>query len=331
MKPTILILNDFSAPHRESLAQCFTVLGRDDIAGPAAEEVLSRIRAVVTDSGAGLSRDLLARLPALEIVTCSSAGYESVDVDALSKRGIAMTNASEALLDDVADTAMLLLLASWRSLVAAHRHVESGDWGRLGEFPLQRSLRGKRLGIVGMGRIGQHLLGRARAFGLEPAYFNRTERPEVGIPFQPDLTDLAAWADILLVIVAGGEGTRGMIDERVIRALGPTGTLVNVSRGSVVDEPALIAALRDGGLGAAALDVFRNEPHPDPALTSLPNVTLLPHMGSATVETRSAMAQIVLDNLDAHFGGGTLRSVVVEPPTDGSTPAFLDASSPLRA
>lgn len=311
MKPTILILNDFSGPHRERLAQSLTVLGPADIDGPAAAEVLGQIRAVVTDSDAGLSRDLIARLPALEIVTCSSAGYEGVDVEALRERGVGMTNASEALLDDVADTAMLLLLASQRKLIAAYRHVESGDWGRLGEFPLQRSLRGKRLGIVGMGRIGRHLIGRARAFGLELAYFNRTERPEVGIPFQPNLTDLAGWADILLVIIAGGVGTRGLIGEKVIRALGPDGTLVNVSRGSVVDEAALIRALRDGGLGAAALDVFRNEPHPNAALTSLPNVTLLPHMGSATIETRAAMAQIVVDNLIAHFSGGALRSAVL--------------------
>lgn len=310
MQPTILILNDFSAPHREELSRSFTLLGPENIAGPAAAEVLPQVRAVVTDSDAGLSRDLLSRLPALEIVTCSSAGYETVDVAALRERGIAMTNASEALLDDVADTAMLLLLASRRNLIAAHRHVESGDWGRLGDFPLQRSLRGKRLGIVGMGRIGRHLIGRTRAFGLELAYFNRTERPEVGIPFRADLTDLAGWADILLVIIAGGQGTRGLIGEEVLRALGPEGTLVNVSRGSVVDEAALIRALQDGGLGAAALDVFLNEPHPDSELTSLPNVTLLPHMGSATVETRAAMARIVLDNLDAHFEGRPLRSIV---------------------
>ena len=254
---------------------------------------------------------MIARLPALELVACSSAGYETVDVDALRARGLRMTNASEALLDDVADTAMLLLLASRRSLIAAHRHVETGDWGRLGDFPLQRAIRGKRLGIVVMGQIGRHLIGRARAFGLDLAYHNRTRRPEVDVPFVPDLLALATWADILLVIVAGGAGTRGLIDAPILRALGPEGTLVNVSRGSVIDEAALIVALRDGSLGAAALDVFQNEPTPDPALTRLPNVTLLPHVGSATVETRAAMAQIVLDNLAAHFAGGLLRSVVL--------------------
>lgn len=315
MKRDVLVLKTLLPQQMSKLGESYS-LHRYDLEDDTGRKALlktagARCQAVVTDSDAGLTRELIDQLPSLQFVACSSAGYETVDVAALKERGIRMTNAADALLDDVADTAMLLMLASRRRMIDAHRHVVSGDWGRKGEFPLQSSLKGKRLGIVGMGKIGQHLVGRARAFGLEIAYFNRTRREGVDIVFQPDLVELAKWADILIVIVAGGAGTRNLINEKILRALGPQGTLINISRGSVVDESALIAALKDGGLGTAALDVFLNEPCPNPDLTALPNVTLLPHLGSATVESRTAMAQIVVDNLEAHFAGMPLRSVVI--------------------
>lgn len=315
MKRDVLVLKSLLPQQMSKLEEAYC-LHRYDLEGEAGRKALLKTagpqcQAVVTDSDAGLTRDIIDQLPSLQIVACSSAGYETVDVAALKERGIRMTNAADALLDDVADTAMLLMLASRRRMIDAHRHVVSGDWGRKGELPLQSSLKGKRLGIVGMGKIGQHLVGRARAFGLEIAYSNRTRRKEVDVDFQPDLVKLAEWADILIVIVAGGAGTRNLINEEVLRALGPGGTLVNISRGSVVDETALISALKDGGLGTAALDVFVNEPCPNPDLTTLPNVTLLPHLGSATVESRTAMAQLVVDNLEAHFNGVPLQSIVI--------------------
>lgn len=314
MKPDVLVLYPTLAPQLAMLEAAYA-LHRHDLADAAGREAMlagvgRRCQAIVTNGHAELTRAMIDRLPALKLVACSSAGYETIDIDALNARGIALTNTSDALSDDVADMAMLLLMASRRSLVAAHHYVASGDWGRKGMFPLQSALRGKRLGIVGMGKIGQAILGRARVVGLEIAYFSRTERKGLGLPFQPDLTALAEWADILIVIVAGGAGTKNLIDDRVMRALGPAGTLVNVSRGTVVDETALIAALRDGGLGAAALDVFWNEPKPDPALTSLPNVTLFPHHASGTVETRNAMAQLVVDNLAAFYAGRPLLTPV---------------------
>lgn len=314
MKPDVLVLYPTLAPQMAKLEAAYT-LHRYDLADAAGREAMldgpgKQCTAIVTNGHAELTRAMIDRLPALAVVACSSAGYETIDVEALTDRGIRLTNTSDALSDDVADLAMLLLLASRRSLVAAHAYVVSGDWGRKGMFPLQSALKGKRLGIVGMGKIGQAIVGRAQSMGLELAYFSRSERKGLGLQFQPDLLKLAEWADALIVIVAGGTGTKNLINDRVIRALGPKGTLVNVSRGSVVDESALIAALRDGGLGAAALDVFWNEPNPDPALTSLPNVTVFPHHASGTVETRNAMAQLVVDNLAAHFAGKPLLTPV---------------------
>lgn len=314
MKPDVLVLYPTLAPQLQVLEQRYTLHRYDlaDAAGKAAmlEQVGPRCRAVVLNGHTVLSREMLVHLPALQVVTCSSAGYETIDVAALTERGIKLTNSSDALSDDVADLALLLLLAARRGLVGGHDYVASGDWGRKGMYPLQSAVRGKKLGIVGMGKIGQAIITRAQSVGLDIAYFSRTAKAGVDLPFQPDLQALATWADILIIIVTGGVGTKNLINDPVLRALGPQGTLINVSRGSVVDETALIAALRDGGLGSAGLDVYWNEPNPDPALTALPNVTLYPHHASGTVETRAAMAQTVVDNLAAHFAGRPLPNAV---------------------
>lgn len=271
-------------------------------AGPACE-------AIVINGHAALTADHLKHLPNVKIVACSSAGFESIDVDALKARGIHLTNSSDALLDDVADTALMLTLAARRQLVAAHDYVRSGDWARKGMYPLLSSMRGRRAGIVGLGRIGMAIARRFEPLGLEIGYVARNPRPVAYRRFD-DALSLAGWADILVVIVPGGHGTEGMIDRAVIDALGPRGTLVNIARGSVVDEAAMIDALRCGRLGSAGLDVYRGEPDPDPALTALPNVTLYPHHASGTVETRDAMAQLVVDNLAAFFAGRPLLTPV---------------------
>ena len=314
MKPDVLVIYPPLAPQLAMLEQRYTLHRYDlaDLAGQAAMLVRigPRCQAVVTNGHVDLTRGMIAQLPALRVVACASAGFETIDLAALTERGIVLTNTSEALFDDVADAALMLMLAVRRGLVAGHGYVASGDWARQGMFPLQSALRGKKLGIVGMGRIGQAILTRAQAVGLDCAYFSRTAKPQVMVPFQPDLLALADWADLLVVIVAGGAGTKNLIDGRILRALGPQGTLINVSRGSVVDEAALIAALREGDLGGAGLDVFWNEPAPDPALTGLPNVTLYPHHASGTVETRAAMAQLVVDNLAAFYAGQPLLTPV---------------------
>ncbi|HSF91938.1 MAG TPA: 2-hydroxyacid dehydrogenase, partial [Paracoccaceae bacterium] len=267
--------------------------------------------AIVMNGHADLTRSMLEHLPKLEIVACSSAGYETIDVAALEERGIRLTNTSDALFDDVADLALLLVLATRRQLVHAHNYVVSGDWARKGMYPLLNSTKGKKLGIVGMGHIGQAIADRCEPLKVEIGYFGRTRKDHIPYQYFQDLVALAKWADIMVLAVAGGAGTKNLINAEVLKALGPEGTLVNVARGTVVDEPALIAALSSGELGSAGLDVFWNEPDPDPALTSLPNVTLYPHHASGTVETRDAMAQLVVLNLEAHFSGKPLLTPVL--------------------
>ncbi|MCP4382392.1 MAG: 2-hydroxyacid dehydrogenase [Hyphomicrobiales bacterium] len=265
--------------------------------------------AIVIDGHTALTRAHLDHLPNVRIVVCSSAGFESIDVEALKERGIQLTNSSDALLDDVADVALMLTLAARRQLVAAHNYVRSGDWGQRGMYPLLSPISGKRAGIVGFGKIGQAIARRFEPLGLEIGYTARS-RKDVPHAHYPDARSLAAWADILVAIVPGGEETRALISGEVIEALGPSGTLINVARGSVVDEPSLVEALSTGKLGSAGLDVYLNEPNPNPKLTSLPNVTLYPHHASGTVETRDAMAQTVVDNLAAHFENRPLLNPV---------------------
>lgn len=310
-KPDVLVMHSVRPKAMAQLEAAYTLHRFDEAADPQGflAEHGPHCRAVVTNGHTPLSEAELAHLPNLEIVACGSAGFESIDVDALTALNIPLTNTSVALHDDVADTALMLTLAARRELVAAHAYVRSGDWGREGMYPLLSTITGKRAGIAGLGNIGLAIARRFEPMGLEIGYTSRSRKP-VEHAYFDSIRDLAAWADILVLVIPGGDETRGMIDAEVLAALGPTGTLINVARGSVVDEPALIAALKDGTLGSAGLDVYLNEPSPDPALTALPNVTLYPHHASGTVETRDAMAQLVVDNLTAHFEGRALLSPV---------------------
>lgn len=268
-----------------------------------------RCVAVVTNGHSELTREQLEHLPKLQIVACSSAGFEYIDLEALTERGIPLTNSSAALFDDVADMALLLTLACRRHLVKAHNYVTSGDWGREGMYPLLSSMRGKRVGLVGIGMIGKAIAARFEPLGAEIGYTARSEKP-LKYSYFNDVTSLAKWSDVLIAIVPGGADTNKMINTEVLEALGPVGTFINVARGSVVDEAALIGALNDGTIGSAGLDVYMNEPNPDPELVNAPSLTLYPHHSSGTVETRDAMAQTVVDNLAAHFAGKPLLNQV---------------------
>ena len=260
MKPDVLVIYPTLAPQLAVLDATYT-LHRYDLADAVGREAMldgpgQRCQAIVTNGHAALPREMIARLPALKVVACSSAGYETIDVEALSERGVTLTNTSDALSDDVADLAMLLLMASRRNLVAAHAYVTSGDWGRKGMYPLQSSLKGKRLGVVGMGKIGQAIAPRAQAMGLDVAYFSRSERKGLGLSFQPDLLALAHWADALIVIVAGGAGTRNLISDAVLAGAWAAGNVGkcqprNRRRRSCTDRGA--ARWRAGGGGAGCL------------------------------------------------------------------------------
>lgn len=272
-------------------------------------EVGERIEAVATTGGVGFDAALADRLPNLGIVASSGVGYDKIDVAACTANGIKVTNTPDVLNDDVADCALMLMLATRRALVWGDGYVRSGDWGRKGPMPLQQASAGKLMGIVGLGRIGQAIARRAEALGMTVAYTGRSEKP-VPYEFVPDQVELARRADVLMISVAGGAGTVGLVDRATLEAVGPEGTLVNISRGTVVDEAAMIELLKSGGIGRAGLDVFNDEPTPDPAFAELPNVTLYPHGGSATGETRAAMSQLAVDNIHAHFAGKALLTPV---------------------
>ncbi len=275
----------------------------------AFEAAAPRIRAIVANGEAKVPRALLERLPAAEMISVFGVGYDGVDVPAASERGMPVTNTPDVLTDDVADLGIALLLAIARRVPQADRFVREGKWLK-GPHPLARKVTGARLGIVGMGRIGQAIARRAQAFDMQIAYTTRTPRDDVPYRHYPDAAALAAEVDFLIVITPGGEATRGLIDARVLAALGPDGYLVNVARGTVVDQPALVAALREGTIAGAALDVFIDEPNVPPELFAMENVVLTPHMASGTRQTREAMAQLTLDNLDAHFAGRPLLTPV---------------------
>ena len=273
-------------------------------------EVGPRIRAVATDGGRGLARDVMDRLPALEVISINGVGFDAVDIDECRARGIAVGNTPDVLTGDVADLALAMILAVERGVVGADAFARSGDWAEKGAYPLQRRLGGRRAGLLGLGRIGAAIARRLAAFDVSVAYSART-RKDVPWDYEPDAVALAARSDILVVALASNAQTRHAASAEVIAALGPDGLLVNISRAATVDEGALLDALESGRLRAAALDVFENEPRIDPRWARLPQALLQPHQGSATVETRAAMGQLMRDNLSAHFAGAPMPARVV--------------------
>jgi lactate dehydrogenase-like 2-hydroxyacid dehydrogenase len=264
--------------------------------------------ALVTSARIGADAALIDALPRLKAIACFGVGVDAIDLDAARRRGVAVSNTPDVLTDCVADLAFGLLIDVARGLSAADRFVRRGDWLR-SQFPLAARVSGKWLGIVGLGRIGRAIAKRASGFDMSVRYHSR--RP-VDMPYgyEPSLVELARWADFLVVACAGGAGTTHLVSAEVIEALGPHGFLINISRGSVVDEKALIDALSNGRIAGAALDVFEDEPNVPAELVALDNVVLLPHIASATRETRQAMADLVLDNLRSFFSRGNLLTPV---------------------
>ncbi len=261
-----------------------------------------RVRGLVQSGGTVTPTTLLDELPNLGIISVFGVGYDGVPVDYCRQRGIMVAHTPDVLTDDVADVATALVLMTARGFVAADRFVRSGQW-LSGAPPLTTCLGGKKAGVLGLGRIGRAIARRLEAMGMSIAYTTRRPQPDVPWRHVPDLRALAAEVDFLIVACPGGPATSKLVDANVLAALGSKGTLVNIARGSIVDEPALVAALQAGTIRGAGLDVFATEPNVPAALLALDNVVLLPHVGSATRETRQAMADLCRANLDAWFAG----------------------------
>ena len=315
MKPDLLVFASSPSPSvMEQLEQHYTCHHVWQVApaeqGAFVDAVAAKVRAVWTVGPIGISDVLVGKLPLLEIVVCNSVGVDKIEFDALRTRGIPVTNTPGVLTDDVADLTVLLLLAAARRLPVVERYVRNGDWSAGKPLKQTRSVRGKVAGVFGFGRIGQAIVERLRPFGMEFMYYQPRAIDGVDVPRADSLLALAEHSDYLILCAPATAATRQSVDATVLEALGPTGTLINIARGALVDEDALISALQNGKLGAAGLDVFANEPHVPEALRALDNVVLTPHIGSLTVETRHAMGQLTLDNLAAHFGGQPLLTPV---------------------
>lgn len=260
------------------------------------------IEALATNAGVGASAELADLLPDLKVITSMGVGLDAIDLDAMRQRGIAVGYTPEVLNDCVADLAFGLLMSAARRIPAADAFVRRGDWQK-GGFPMATRVSGKRLGIVGMGRIGSVIARRASGFDMEVRYNNRRPVKDSVFGYAASVVELAQWADFLVVASSGGADTRGLVSREVLDALGQKGYLINVARGTVVDETALVEYLREGRIAGAGLDVYEREPLAREELMKLDNVVLTPHVASNTVETRAAMAQRVIDNLDSFFAG----------------------------
>jgi lactate dehydrogenase-like 2-hydroxyacid dehydrogenase len=280
--------------------------------------VAGKIRgAAVTYNSVRGDKATLSLFPKLEIVSGFGVGYDHIDAEYAREHNIVVTNTPDVLTEEVADVAMGLLIATLREFVKADRYLRSGLW-RTQNFPLSvGSLRDRKVGMVGMGRIGQAIGRRLDAARVPVVYHSRNPAAGVSYKHYPDLIEMAKAVDTLVVIIPGGAATAKLINADVLKALGPRGVVINVARGSVVDEPALIAALKSGAILAAGLDVFANEPNVPDELRAMQNVVLLPHIGSASVVTRNAMDQLVVDNLKAWFAGKPPLTPVAETPVKG--------------
>lgn len=293
-----------------ALEERFTVHRLFDAADPdrLLEEVASRVTAI---AGGPAPASVIERLPHLEIISHFGVGYDSVDVEAARRRGIKVTNTPDVLNDAVAEMTLALMLALARGVPRADSYMRAGRWESEGDYPLQTELRGRTLGIVGLGRIGKEIAVRAQAMKMAVVYHGRHEQPHQPFRYFADLVTMASEVDWLVVMAPGGKSTEGLVSRAVLEALGPQGRLINMARGSLVDEAALVDFLGSGRLCGAALDVFAQEPCVPPGLLGLDNVILSPHQGSATHETRDEMGALVVANLVAHSRGEPLPTAVV--------------------
>jgi lactate dehydrogenase-like 2-hydroxyacid dehydrogenase len=310
--PRLLAIGHVSDEMRLRLGERFAVdvlPDGDDRAAWLREEGPA-VDAILTNGNLGVPEDVALACPNLKVVSSNGVGYDSIDAKGLAARGVLVAHTPGVLNDEVADTFVALWLAVSRRIVAADRHARSGAWER-GGFPLTRSVQGRRVGILGLGRIGQEIANRVKCFRGEVHYHSRTPKAG-GHAYHESPKALAAAVEVLVCVTPGGAETRHLVDMEVLKALGPEGILVNVARGSVVDEAALVEALEQGLIAGAGLDVFAMEPHIPDALKAMENVVLLPHVASATVETRAAMADLTARNLLQWLEDGRVVTPVPE-------------------
>ncbi|MEL6464817.1 MAG: 2-hydroxyacid dehydrogenase [Pseudomonadota bacterium] len=303
--PDLLQIGGITETMRDRLAERFTIY---QASGDYPADAITHI---VTNGHDGVPADILAKCPNVQMAASYGVGYDAIDTDACVERGIIVTHTPDVLNAEVASTTIMLMLTSFRNFLADEAHARSGNWETGGNAPLSRSADNRRVGILGLGRIGQAIADKLKAFDAEIHYHTRSEK-DVPYTYHDTLVGMAKAVEVIICITPGGPSTHHIVNADVIEALGPDGTLINVSRGSVIDEAAMVAALQSGKLGYAALDVFEEEPKIPDALKSMPNVVLLPHVGSATHETRAAMGALVVDNLISHLDNGLVLTSVPE-------------------
>jgi lactate dehydrogenase-like 2-hydroxyacid dehydrogenase len=313
-KPQVLQVGPYPDWDQGPLETAFTLRRLWDAADRDAylAQVGPEVRAIATRGDLGASEAMIAACPKLEMIAVFGVGYDGVHLPSCRARGIQVTNTPDVLTDDVADIAVAMLLALVRRTGPAEQWVRTGDWAARGMFPLTRKVSGTRAGILGLGRIGAAIARRLQGFGMDIAYSARSPKPGAeGWTYIQDVVALAERSDHLFVALAATPDTRHIVNARVLQALGPEGTLINISRAANVDETALLDALETGRIAGAALDVFEGEPNLNPRFLTAPNILLQPHHGSGTIETRKAMGKLMRDNLTAHFAGQPLITPVL--------------------
>ncbi len=315
VKPDVLLLKAVAPDLMGALAQTLTlhtVQGAADLDRLIAD-VGPRIRGLSSGGGSKVDAALYDRLPRLEIVSNFGVGYDGIDAVEAARRNVVVTNTPDVLNDEVADLAVGLLLATIRQIPQTDRYLRAGHW-RKGDYPLTATLRGRTIGILGLGRIGRAIARRLEGFDVAIAYHGRRKQDDVAYTYYDDLIAMARAVDVLVVVAPASHATRNIVGAAVLEALGPQGILINVARGSLVDERALIEALKSGTIHSAGLDVFAEEPHVPEALTALDHVVLLPHVGSASVHTRQRMGSLMVENLLSWFAGKGPVTPVPETP-----------------
>jgi lactate dehydrogenase-like 2-hydroxyacid dehydrogenase len=310
MKPDILAIDKLPAFYEERLRAAFLFHDQVQRLDPAAfVSLASKVRGIAARAISMVTREFIAQLPALEIISVFGVGYDGIDVQAAHERGIVVTHTPDVLTDDVADLCLGLILAVAREIPASERFLRSGHW-KSGAYRLARKVSGSRLGIIGLGRIGSAVARRAEGFGMAIAYTDLREKPGVSYRYYASPLELAANSDFLVAAAYGGPSTRGLVNAAVLHALGPEGFLINIARGSLVDQAALIEALSKRIIRGAALDVFLDEPNVPAELLMMDNVTLTPHIASGTAQTRQAMGDLAFANLEAYFAGRPLLTPI---------------------